>query len=869
MQPRSPIARPIADLIGRDADLARLAMAAQRYRLVTVTGAGGVGKTTLARALAAGLTHTSAMKAWWIDLATVSDGDLVASVFASALQIADGPGPALDRAAQQIGGGEALLLVDNCEHVVDAAADAIRHLLDCCAALHVVATSRAPLEIPGEHRVVVEPLAAEHAQWLFIERAALIDLTTEERTAIAEICRRLDGLPLAIELAATWAAILSPQQMAADLERVLMEPMAVRRGVPERHRSLAATLDWSWTLLQPSEADALSRLALLPADFSLESADAVCGTSSSAAMKALIDRFLLVRTHAGEGYRYRLLEVVREHALSKLSKAQRTESSRRLVDWAVGYVERAAPEQPDESVAYFERELGPIRVALDQAAFSADLREAAALLLVRLRPLWLARHIDEGARRCTSLLQEPETMSDIPLLMLGLTLESHRGEFQTSRALAERALAVSADPKVVSACEMALGRAARWSRDADAALRHHRFAVEAFARTDDLMGYADAQCALGELAFWAGDAKAARESTDAAVAAAGRTGSDLAIQRALVYAGAAAHRRGDLRSAADWLGDALEIGAEGGQLAYGALAHSWAARVATQRGALTEAQRHLEGTRPYAANFFVRFTSEWSRLLLGVEHPIGVTPADLCRLANELVAWGYEALAADLWVGAVHLLLRDGELQHAEACAAQARAAASKTFGRCALGSALLSNALIRATTGDRVGAHGDAQRALLEAERGSDRLTMVDALELLAIAGGQDDVRLGFAAALERDRIGCARPAVYAILPEVPATTADQELDFEQAVSSVLRGRGARIRTRTGPGSLTRTERQVAAHLQAGLTNAEIAVRLSTSPATVKTHVSHILSKLGVRSRAAISHALSEKSPDRPILRT
>ena len=356
------LAAPPRPLIGRDQLLAALGRRLAETRLLTLVGAGGAGKTSLARHLA-----YLAGPAAFVELAPVAAADVADEALVSVggrdvvvlgeLSWAGADGPdgresaaARDRLAALIGARPLLLVLDNCEHVISAAADLAAYLLDRCAALTILATSREPLAIPGELREPIDPLtvppagsAAEQlpcfsAMQLLIERGRAVrpglgDLKRagagDEGEALAEICRRLDGIPLALELAAARFNSLSPRQVADRLDdRFSLLTNGARTALP-RQQTLRAVVDWSWDLLDRAERELLTAGAVFLGGATFEDLEAVAGAGILDPLDRLVAKSLVVAQDRDGRMRYRLLETIREYALERLAEAGRLDEVRR------------------------------------------------------------------------------------------------------------------------------------------------------------------------------------------------------------------------------------------------------------------------------------------------------------------------------------------------------------------------------------------------------------------------------------------------------------------------------------------------------------------------------------------------------------
>jgi len=333
--------------IGRDRELAELTTLAARARLVTLTGAGGSGKTRLAAELAA-RAGARFGRTVWVDLAPLSDAAFLIQQVADAVGVTErAETPLLDLLTDALCTQHVLLVLDNCEHLVDACASLAEALLRGCPRLGVIATSREALGVPGELAWLVPPLSGIEARQLFVERAQAVlpsFALNDAAGAIDEICRRLDHLPLAIELAAARVRVLTPEQIAQRLHDAFKLLTSGTRTALPRHRTLRAAMEWSFALLGEREQTVLRRLAVFAGGFSLDAAEAVCGEDVLDDVAALVDKSLVVMD-AGDGTaRYRLLETVRQYARERLMDAQENRAlERKHAEYFLAVAETAAP----------------------------------------------------------------------------------------------------------------------------------------------------------------------------------------------------------------------------------------------------------------------------------------------------------------------------------------------------------------------------------------------------------------------------------------------------------------------------------------------------------------------------------------------
>ncbi|MDX1510611.1 MAG: LuxR C-terminal-related transcriptional regulator [Nitriliruptorales bacterium] len=341
---------PVTSLVGREEDISNVSRLLLEHRLVTLTGAGGSGKTRLAQHVASEVLSFAPNGAWWVDLMPVNNEDRVAPAIAEAAGIEEVGGSNADELlAAGIGDKQMLLVIDNCEHVIDVVADIIELLLHRCREVRVLATSRETIGIEGEHAVRVRPLGvpegeiqaadlSKHAATqLFVERAQAagpFTPTDEDAEAIATICRRLDGLPLAIELSAARTRLLGAKEIAAALDdRFALLGATGRRGRASRQRTLEASVAWSFELLDDEEQAVLCRLGVFPAAFDLDGATFV-GTLGAGGhhvldvLSSLVDKSLVTVRPAEDGRRYRLLETIRQYALDRLAERGEAEAAR-------------------------------------------------------------------------------------------------------------------------------------------------------------------------------------------------------------------------------------------------------------------------------------------------------------------------------------------------------------------------------------------------------------------------------------------------------------------------------------------------------------------------------------------------------------
>ncbi|HEY0156293.1 MAG TPA: BTAD domain-containing putative transcriptional regulator [Thermoanaerobaculia bacterium] len=480
---RSPArgARPpvsLTRLVGREREIADLELLVASQRLVTLTGVGGAGKTRLAAELALRIDWQRADSVAWVELASCTDPLFLAQTVAAAVAVRE---PANTAAlVEALRDRELLLVLDNCEHVIDAAAEAAGTLLAHCPHLHILATSREPLGVAGERVWPVPPLnLATEAVELFVDRAMAVDpafaLTTGNTPAVLEICRRLDGIPLAIELAAARVRVLSPEQIHARLEdRFTILCGGARTTVP-RHRTLRAAIDWSFTLLGEREQALLARLSVFAGTFSLEAAEAVCGAGVLDLLSGLVDKSLVVSAKRQTAVRYHLLESIREYAAERLTDA---EVRRRHAETFLAIARDAAPELLTGSAARLDAldaDYDNMRAAL---AWSLE-REPETLALplaAAFRWYWYYRILwSEGLRWLERVLERTApapTHDRAAVLTAAGALAFYRGDLASARPRLEEAETIwrtLGDERQLALCLAALAQLLASAGELDAA----------------------------------------------------------------------------------------------------------------------------------------------------------------------------------------------------------------------------------------------------------------------------------------------------------------------------------------------------------------------------------------------------------------
>jgi len=411
--------------IGRESELATIFELLGLSRLLTLTGPSGSGKTRLAIRAGAQLSGRFPDGVWLVELAAVTVPDLVTAVVASALGVREEPGRPLDATiAAHLGDRAALVIVDNCEHVLDETAGLVSLLLRHCPKLVILATSQSRLNVAGEATWPVPPLtvpppaeedpralAEAESVRLLRDRAGLarpgFSLTADNAAAVREICRRLDGIPLALELAAARLGALTARQLAARLDDRFRLLSGGSRGGLARHRTLRAAIEWSHDLLSEAEQVAFRRLAVFAGGATLEAAEVVLPDERLPAeavfdtVSALVDRSLLTTEERCGSMRYGMLESVRQFAREQLVRAgELDELSRRQLGWLGGYAAQADLDGPDQGawLDLLETDVENIRAALEWGLAQPD-AEPALTLAGSLAPFWVVRgHAGLGRR---------------------------------------------------------------------------------------------------------------------------------------------------------------------------------------------------------------------------------------------------------------------------------------------------------------------------------------------------------------------------------------------------------------------------------------------------------------------------------------
>lgn len=419
----------LTSFVGREADIEALRSDLMTARLVTLLGPGGAGKTRLSQEAAEAVRGTARDGVWLAELAPVDDPEAVPEAVLTAIgaretilhgagaesmrAVADRHDDPVERLVEHCGRRRMLIVLDNCEHVVDGAARLAERLLARCPGVTVLATSREPLGVPGELLRPVEPLPEPVALRLLADRGAAARpgfRTEDDPEACAEICRRLDGLPLAIELAAARLRMLTPRQIVDRLDDRFRLLTSGSRTVLPRQQTLRAVVDWSWDLLDEGEREVLRCLSVFAGGCDLAAAEAVCGPSAFDALGSLVDKSLVVAAPVPDGgMRYRLLETVAEYAGERLDESgRRGETERSHLTYFRELARTTDPllrgTEQRTAIERLQLEYENLRTALRRAIAARDEQEAICLVL-SLGWYWQMRDLRLEARNlCTEVM---------------------------------------------------------------------------------------------------------------------------------------------------------------------------------------------------------------------------------------------------------------------------------------------------------------------------------------------------------------------------------------------------------------------------------------------------------------------------------
>ena len=759
-RPLSGLPGQLTSFIGREREIAEVTRTLTSRRLLTLTGTGGVGKTRLALEVGGALCDVYPDGVWQVELASLADSALVAETVAASLrldQVSDDS--VLDSLVAQLEPKHLLLILDNCEHVVQACAQLADRLLRACPHLRILATSQRPLDVSGETAWRVpslsvpdasplgpDELAGFEAVQLFVERARLVrpDFVLEDRnaTALAGICRQLDGIPLAIELAAARVNVLSVEQLAGRLKdrfRLLVGGQGSRSA---RQQTLRAAVDWSYDLLSPTEQRLFNRLSVFAGGWTLEAAESICSGGEIAAEDVLellarlvLHSLVLADEETAGERRYGLLETLRQYAREKLEEAGEADSVRdHHRDWYVAFAQQAerelsGPQQAD----WFERlaaEHDNVRATLAYCLVTNP--DDGLVLATGITWFWLLRgHVPEGREWLETLL--------------------------------ERASERAPSPATALIRSMALN-------------------------------------AAGYLAVWLDDHEAARGHLEAGLALSRSIGNMKGAVEAVCSLAIAAHRRGD--EPGNLLEECLTGWRSGGADPVPCyITLSDLAELVHGRG---------DHTRAVALN--------QESLDLATQ-----------RGDRHGVAYALRCLGHLAWQAGEHD--RAGELQR-QSLATAWQLNDRLCTARCLEELALLASVQGRAERATRLFGAASAWWAAMGV-----RLSPIDRADH---DWGVNAARAVLSA--EAFKTAWSHGVSLSALQAVELGLTDSEPAPAAAIASV----------RVGP--LTTREQEVAILVAHGLTNNEIAERLVITRRTAEAHITHVLSKLGLRSRTQIA---------------
>ena len=887
----------LTSFVGREAAIGELCQILADNRLVTLTGAGGVGKTRLAVQIAAQMAGQFGGGVWYVDLAPITDPELVPVTMARALGLPDQPGRStMDTLTRFIADRQMLMVLDNCEHLLDASAALIIALLGASAGLTLLATSREPIGVAGEVTWRVPSLSlADEAIELFTDRGrhARPDFTLSDgnAAAVTEICRRLDGMPLAIELAAAWVRALSLAEILDGLHDRFRLLTGGSRTAVRRQQTLRASVDWSHALLTEPERILLRRLAVFVGGFDLDAAREV-GAGGDVAryqvldlLTLLVDKSLVVAEDSRGRTRYRLLETVRQYALEKLGESGEADAVRTRHRDHYTAMAAQLDTPPDDGygrlVPQAEIEIDNLRAAF---AWSRDNSDSALAMQLAssLQPLWQARgRLREGLAWFDAVLtaEHVHRGEGVPAVRARAladkaALDAMMRE-QDSMYQAEQALAIARERDDPALLARALTACCSITAHRPEIARPYFAEAVAFAQARGdrwMLSIIHAWQAYG--AMLAGDPIAARAAAEEGRDLADASGNRFGSRQCRVFLGWAQIMHGDLGAAAAQFGDVQPEADAAHDVMGMVLTLMGLGYALAYQGDTSAARSAADASIAAAAELGGRAESGASAALAIA----AIATGDLltAREASEaIVQRGHVQEPTNVMQGPINVepmaqvALARGDLIAARRWADDA---VSTTTGWWHM-LALTTRARVMRAQGEPEQAERDVHYALGCGADVEARVGVADILECLAdlaCDGGshREATRLFGAAQAIRQRIGEVRfqihqagyeasvAALRQTMGEDDFTSAWAEgaaLSTEEAIAYARRGRGERKRPTSGWASLTPTERDVVRLVSDGLANKDIATRLFVSPRTVQTHPTHVYHKLGLTSRVQL----------------
>jgi predicted ATPase/DNA-binding SARP family transcriptional activator/DNA-binding CsgD family transcriptional regulator len=796
---------PRTSFVGREREMVELKRMLAMTGLLTLTGTGGCGKTRLALEVSGDLVGAYPDGVWLVELAPLSEGALVQQALAATLGVREQPGSSLlDTLLDALRDKEALFILDNCEHLIDAAARLTDTLLDTCPRVRVLATSREPLGVSGELSWLVpslsvpeeqRPLTAEELEGyesarLFVDRASRrhpgFELRPENATAVAQVCARLEGIPLAIELAAARVGMLSAGQISERLGHSLRLLTGGARTADHRHKTLRAALDWSYELLGEPEQVLFRRLSVFAGGFTLEAAESVGAGGDIEEedvlelLSMLVDKSLVVAEESWEsGARYRLLEPLRQYAEEKLRRSGKIEAvGLRHAEFLLALAEEAEPElsgpRQAEWLDRLETEHDNFRAALSWA---------------------LEREIDMGPRMAGALCRFWHT----------------RGFLSEGREYLEAVTRTDVIPVTVRAKALTgLGWIAEPQGDYERARVAYEESLKLYRSSNDKRGVASALGDLGSLALDRGDYEQATSLVEESLTLHRELGSEEEAVGVLDGLGVLASAKGDRERSISFFSEALALSREAGNVRRSATSLGNLGITMLVHGDPEQATALLDESLA-----LFRDIGDNSNVAIGLMYS---ALAALTRGAHERV----QALSEE----SLELLQRAQDKQHIADC--------------------------LEIMAGG-AGAQGQAHRVA----------RLWGAAETLREEIGvplqpEDRKLLDPYLAAARSSLGGA--AWRAALAEGRAMMPEQAIEYALSAEEADSSPPVAHHSSGGSTALTPREEEVAVLVSRGLTNRQIASELSISEHTVATHIAKILKRLGLSSRSRLSAWMAER---------